>query len=104
MQLLLVAPGSTVCLSASRSLDADSHQVAGEITTYRTLSIGFVVAVFVVGILYIIVNVVFVSSHPVETMQQMQLTNTCWKLTALPYTGENIQYAAKVGSISITIR
>lgn len=49
--------------------------VAGEIATYRTLSVGFVVAVFVVGILYIMVNVVF--------------------LTALPYTEGNFQYMAK---------
>ncbi|MCJ1265183.1 hypothetical protein MMC22_005058 [Lobaria immixta] len=71
--------------------------VAGEIANYRTLRIGFVVAVLTVGILYIIVNVVFVSFPPVETMQPDQLSNICCKLAALSYTEitpEN-QYAAK---------
>lgn len=77
--------------------------MAGEIATYRTLSIGFIVAVFIVGILYIIVNVVFVGFHPVETMLRNHLADIYCKLTALPYSAEGFQYAAKVGLISVNM-
>lgn len=103
MQHLLVAPGLPVRLFTARFHGADSCQVAGEIATYRTLRIGFIVAVFIVGILYIIVNVVFVGSHPGATVLRNTFANICGKLTALPYTTDNIQYAAKVGSISVTM-
>lgn len=77
--------------------------MAGEIASFRTLCIGFAVAVLVVGVLYIIVNVVFVSLHPLKTMRQNRLTNMFCKLIALPYTGQSLQYAAKVGSTSVTM-
>lgn len=77
--------------------------MAGEIATYRTLRIGFIVAVFIVGTLYIIVNVVFVGFQPVDNLLRDTFANLCGKLTALPYTADNIQYAAKVGSISFTM-